>query len=113
MIPDLDSRQARFERLPKWARDRITKLERDLEHAKGRIADGPEGNTVAEPYADPPRPLGQDTTIEFSLGPEHWNKVSCRVDRYSDGDFLYVMGGHMLTIEPQSGNTFKVKVTAT
>jgi hypothetical protein len=107
-------REGRVSRLPKWARDEIRRLESNLEQAYAKLNTGPEdSNTVADAYSPTRRPLGKDASIEFSLGPEHWNKVTCRIDRYGDGqgDFLYIMGGHMVTIEPQSGNTFRIRVT--
>lgn len=54
-------------RLPKYARDHIAYLERDLEHAHAKIQEGPEGaNAFLEPYSDSYRkPLGKNVCVQF------------------------------------------------
>lgn len=94
-------------KLPKWAQQELGRLERDLEHAQARLAEGPENsNTFADPYADSPRPLGEGTLIEYRFGESWGEKFSVRLE----GDKLYVMGGSTLSIYPQSSNTFRVGV---
>lgn len=54
-------------RLPKYARDRIAYLERDLEAAREKIQEGPQVSTATlDPYHDTNRrELGRDTHIQF------------------------------------------------
>lgn len=103
MTPSL--RDARFERLPKWAQQEIERLERDLAYAKERLAEGDsESRVFADPYADPPRPLGYDTAVEFRFG-DHWSdKIHIRID----GDGLKVMGGSRLSITPEAANVVRI-----
>jgi hypothetical protein len=55
-------------KLPKWAQERISNLERDLAYERKRF--NPEHDpatslVLADPYADPPLALRDDTMIEF------------------------------------------------
>jgi len=53
-------------KLPRWAQDRIGKLERDLAAERRKLSAGPENSdTFADPYASAPRPLGRHTRIQF------------------------------------------------
>lgn len=95
--------------LPKWARQEIARLTRDLESARAQLAAGPEeSNTFADPYSEAPRPLGKDTTIEFHVGD---NKLRVRIDRTSRGDeYIDVNGGDMLQIEPRASNGVMIRM---
>jgi hypothetical protein len=56
-----------FARLPKWAQNRISYLERDLQAAHKKIQDGPvDSNATLNPYSQEMfTPLGKDVTIQF------------------------------------------------
>lgn len=107
-------------RLPKYARDRITQLERNLAYAQAKLATGPEdSNTFADPYyGTVPRPLGQDSTIEFRLDSyddkrHHDQVIQARVDRSRHPEphsYLYVNGGDSLLVEPQSSNVVRIRL---
>lgn len=95
----------RFARLPKWAQDRITLLERSVEHYQDKLAEGPaESNTFSDPHSAAPRPLGTDPTVDFIFGDGHEDKISCRIE----SGYLYVNGGKGLAVHPQSSNAFRI-----
>lgn len=61
-----DDLRARFGRAPVWAQHEMNRLARDfiLADAQRRLADGPEDtDTWADPYSNPPRPLGSPRII--------------------------------------------------
>lgn len=92
-------------KLPKWAQQELTRLERNLEHAKSKLAQGPENSRVfADPYSDTPRPLG-DAHIEFRVGPGIGQKFSVRIE----GTDLYVMGSDGLAVFPEASNVVRVR----
>jgi hypothetical protein len=105
-------------KLPKWAQSRIRVLEMNLEHAKEKLAAGPENsNTFADRfYQEGARPLGQDTKITFMMdGHQDDNRhhslyIEGRVERDPRGSFLYIMGGDSIHVEPQSSNTVKIRL---
>lgn len=105
--------QQRLEReakLPKWARDELGRLRRDLEHERERLAQGPEdSDTFADPYSDTPRPLGRKAHIEFRFAEREG--VQCYIDHDHNGKpFLYVYGtGIYLAVEPSSANTLRIR----
>ena len=94
-------------RLPKWARDRIDVLQRDLAYANERLAEGPAGSdTFADPYATPPRPLGTGTMIQFGSGDESF-KV-----HFEDGQLcvsFQAMGPRDLAVLPWSANSVRLE----
>ena len=95
-------------KLPKWAQQEISRLERDLAYARAKLAAGPEdSNTFAEPYGAAPRPLGTGTLIRFQLGdPEDWGGY---IDAHIEGDRLVVHSGHSLSVKPWASNVIHVK----
>jgi hypothetical protein len=99
--------QIRVERLPRYAQQLIERLQRDLDHANERLAEGPEGSdTFADPYATPPRPLGTGTMIQFGAGDETF-KV-----HYEDGQLciaLQTMGPRDLAVLPWSANSVRLE----
>lgn len=55
-----------LDRLPQYAQHEISRLAKDLEAAKAKLAAGPDGSdTFADPYGSPPRPLGTGTKVRF------------------------------------------------
>lgn len=46
-------------KLPKWAQNRIKRLEADLAHTKAKLANDDWGTFVADPFGDP-RPIKSD-----------------------------------------------------
>lgn len=101
---------SRRERLPKWAKQELTRLERDLAYAKERLAEGDEDSRVfADPYSDTPRPLGHDTSIEFVLGPKWGDKINVRID----GHGIKVAGGNRLAVIPNASNVVYIETRET
>lgn len=96
----------RRQRLPKWAQQELQRLERDLAYAKARLAQGPEDSRViADPYSDPPRPLGSDTSIDFRFGDGWSDRINVRID---DGG-IRVMGGSRLVVTPEASNVIRIE----
>lgn len=101
-------KDARYERLPKWAQQEIVRLERDLAYAKARLADDPGNSRVfADPYSDPPRPLGYDTAIDFRFGEAWSERITVRIDRGG----LKLHGGSTLLITPDASNVIHVETS--
>jgi len=95
-------------KLPKWAQQKIERLENDLAYAKERLTAGPENsNTFADPYGDP-RPLGEGTAIEFHLGGADDRHKRIRV-RITERGWLDINGGDMLIVRPNASNSIEVK----
>lgn len=110
----------RFERLPKWARDRITRLEREVEDARrereeARLATDPaKSSALLDAWADVPIGLGKDARVRFVLGPDdgrQWADVHVLRDYTTDGLAIEIMGGDGLTVRPQSSNVVVVGLT--
>ena len=100
---------SRLEKLPKWAQDEISRLERDLAYWQERASIGPdESNTFAHPYSEFPTPLGMDAQIEFrSRGPGPGKKLRVMLDSHGDLD---VNGDDSIMIFPYSGNGVKIRL---
>jgi hypothetical protein len=98
-------------RLPKWAQDRITLLERNLADARARLAAGPEeSDTFADPYMESVRPLGSGTRVRFGgRGYDGTFDVS-----WGDGELAIQCnsGGRSMAIMPQASNTVHMSVVA-
>lgn len=105
-------------RLPKWARDALADLRRDLSRAQreareARLSTDPEGSSaVLHPYAEVPVGLGPEAMVRFILGPkgsEEW--VDVRVEKDPRGRRrLLIRGGTTATISPRASNSFYVDV---
>lgn len=97
-------------RLPKYARDRIKLLERNLEDAYAKISEGPDNSNVFQnPYSDAyRRPLGRDVTLQFG----HDDGDHFVVKYESAKDRLDIIGygrAHdRLAIAPRGGNCVHV-----
>lgn len=108
-----DYTNAQFDRLPKWAKIEMQRLQRNLkfhqeEHL--RIATGgileKDTNTLVDPYADIPQMLEANSTVAFRLG-EDWRHGVVRVRISRDGT-LNVNGDHGLLIRPNSSNDIQI-----
>lgn len=89
-------------KLPRWAQMELRRLRDDLADAQHRLTVGPESLVRADPYSDAPRPLGDDTTVEFTLP---GGKIRVRME----GDALDVHGGDSLAIWPRSSNGVRIR----
>lgn len=104
-------------KLPKWAQNRITLLERNVEHLKAKLNAGPEdSDTIADPYGSAPRPLGKGTTVHFVVPKDQLgiqgsgNYYSVRLNK--DGVLEVGSGMSELDIHPRSSNGFDVDLVA-
>lgn len=97
------------EKLPKWARNEIERLERDLAYAKAHLMEGPEDSRVfANPYSDLTRkPLG-DADILFEFG-DHKKIIVKLTD-----EGIEVYGSSSLSsslqIQPRASNVVRIKL---
>lgn len=110
-----DEEMARFERLPKWAQDKIKNLKRDLEHATAKLREGPEdSNTFSHPYSDLHRkPLGRDTSVGFYLDNDENDRLYFKVCLTTDHErnqVLEIYGSHGYQIIPRSSNSILIKL---
>lgn len=98
-------------KLPKWARDELDVLERQVTALTADLAVGPaESDTFADPHGTP-RPLGRATLVRFG-SPDH-EVYGDRVyfDVWLEGDALRVRcGGGTLVVMPDVSNAARCGV---
>lgn len=101
------------ERLPKWAQDRISQLEADVEYWKRLATAGPEdSDTFVRHYADDDKPLGAGQRISFRWtdGRGEWPGFT-EIEAYIDGDHLTVRASNGgLYVQPSASNSIRVRV---
>lgn len=112
-------------RLPKWAQRKIEVLEMRVEVLEMRVEEaaraaaiGPEdSNTFADPHAQlssgrAPTPLGADVTVEYRVKSENLRRGRPKKHFHVrlDGEQLYIMGSHQLSVYPQSNNTIRLEL---
>jgi hypothetical protein len=92
--------------LPKWAQRELASLEADLAAARAALSVGPDdADTFADPYADPPRPIGRGGLIRFGgLWPYAF-------DARLVGGALEIRGEGAISVRPQASNVIVVEVT--
>jgi hypothetical protein len=92
-------------KLPRWAQDRISLLERDLADAREQLMAGEaDSDTIANPNSEAPRPLGRGASVQF--GTERWQKFTVRL---RENGTLDVMGDDMIWVHPQAGNVVVIR----
>lgn len=109
----------KFSRLPSWAQEKMTRLTRDLSIAEREVLlhragqYGPrDSNTVAEPYADQPINLPNDTSVEFNLDDSRQDsRKIIRVRITKDGK-LDVNANATLWVNPRASNSIELTVGA-
>lgn len=108
----------RFERLPKWVRDRvrakdekIRRLEQELAAARALLNEGPDDATVViDPYSANRQPLHGNPTIEFRWkqpGEKFWTYFLVRLE---EDRRLEIHASSSLVIHPSSGNAVRTEV---
>lgn len=112
----------RFERLPKWVKDRlrargerIIRLEQELAATRALLNEGvaEDAPVVVDPYSKNRRLLALDkyTPVEFRFkpahDPEYWSYFHVTLD---EDNRLSVHGSSGLVIQPSSGNAVHVGV---
>jgi hypothetical protein len=108
----------RFERLPKWVKDRvrakderIARLEQELATARELLNEGPEDAAVViDPYSANRRHLHGNPTIEFRWkrdGERFWSYFLVRLE---EDRRLEIHASSSLVIHPSSGNAVRAEV---
>jgi hypothetical protein len=108
----------RFERLPKWVKDRvrakdekIQRLEQELASARALLNSGPEDASVRiDPYSANRQPLHGNPTIEFRWRPEGERFWSYFLVRLEEDRRLEIHASSSLVIHPSSGNAVRAEV---
>jgi hypothetical protein len=114
------SNDERFDKLPKWARDKIGVLEMRNAELTKRLSDYESQATEATSirllgYGQPDIALPDHSTARFKIGPnyEEYIDVGFKYDnmRPSRGKVvgLYVRASNRIYIEPQTSNAFLAK----
>lgn len=93
-------------KLPQYAQNELSRLRANITYLERKLNTGPESRVIADPYADVPRYLGNDTAVEFKLGDEYEQRITARI---REGK-LYLQGGGSIAIEPAASNTSFVRV---
>lgn len=112
-----EEQKAKFDRLPAWAKEKLTFLRKTNIHlAEENIAlrahrYGPPGSpVVADPYADQPINLPSDTSIEFNLDPTGADsRKVVRVRILKDGK-LDINANGTLWLNPRASNSVEITV---
>ena len=103
-------------RLPKWARDYVAQLERDLERTRAMLEEakqGPPDSNVFRVWGfrSDDQAIGHNAHLRFRLGGD-WDCVYVRLDYRGGGKpTLYVAGDRSITIEPAAGNAIHIRLT--
>jgi hypothetical protein len=94
-------------KLPKYARDEIGRLRRNLDDAYRRLEAGPDdSDTFASPFANM-TPLGRGVRIRFVVGDEERQEY---VDAFVRDGSMTVQGGQSLAITLAGSNSFDVQI---
>jgi hypothetical protein len=109
----------RFERLPKWVKDRlrargerIIRLEQELAAARALLNEGPEDATVVvDPYSANRQPLHGEPTIEFRYKPGNDRFWTYFLVRLEEDRRLEVHASASIAVHPSSGNSVKIEIT--
>jgi hypothetical protein len=100
-------------KLPKYVRDHVALLEKNLASAYAKIQEGPEGaNVWNNPYSDVYRkPVGKDVTLQF--GSEDGNHFVVKYEGAKDRLDVIGYGDHSerLVIAPRGGNCLHIAMT--
>lgn len=103
----------RIAKLPKWARQEIERLEKNVAHYIAQLVAGDEdSDTFANPHSTAKRPLGRGTSIEFVLGQDkrgHDLAIRVRTESLRDGTaMLDVSGSDGLNVLPRASNRIEI-----
>ena len=103
----------RIAKLPKWARQEIERLEKNVAHYVAQLTAGDgDSDTFANPYSTAKRPLGRGTTIEFVLGQDRFGRdkrIRVRTETRHDGTVvLDVSGGYGIVVLPRASNSIEI-----
>lgn len=100
-----------YDKLPKWARMDLERLEKTVEHLRDRLNVGPEdSDTFAEPYVTP-QPLGKGQRIRFHLSKDGHEYVEAYVFTERSGRrTVSVSANAILQIEPRASNCANLRI---
>lgn len=99
----------RLPKLPVWAQELITRLEREVATGQRRIKEltsGAAGSSITFGQYGEERPVDPHGRLRIQLGPSHddWVEVSQRKDE------VYIMGGRSILIRPNVSNVLTVAI---
>jgi hypothetical protein len=108
-MPLDDATAARVDKLPRHARDLIERLQRNLDHANAKLAEGPcDSDTFADPYSETPRPLGQGTLVQFGAS-KHEGTWKVHVEEGQLNINFQALGNYDMVIIPVSSNVVRLE----
>jgi hypothetical protein len=107
----MDYTHEQFNKLPRWAQSEITRLTNDnmgLKSMLSEISGNSETNTYVSRGLDR-RPIENNASVDFHVGPDQCNMVSVTVDRHGSIDVnTGSRRGHTTVIMPRAANSFKI-----
>jgi hypothetical protein len=109
-----DHYEARFNRLPQWAKKEIEQLRRERDSATERVKDLNEGGVpksrvVEQDYVHGDRGIDEHNRIVFTLAPHRTVAVALRTDWNNDNPVLSVHGDHGLIVYPVASNSLEIR----
>lgn len=100
-----------FDRLPKWAQQHITNLERRVARLESAASVGPEdSDTFAAVTHELEKPLGAGTRIRFDLPGGRQGTLRDHIDARTEDDTLVIVGSDTFQVLPSSSNLVRVRI---
>ena len=101
----------RMDRLPKWAREEISRLNRDIEHLLGKLRERDQGagRIVVDAYSDEAFRVSETAVIKFEIGDNTRDSITVRMRN----DALHINGSDCFAVLPMSSNDVEIKIRET
>lgn len=102
--------QGNLDRLPKWAKDEILRLEANVEHWQAKASVGPDDtNVFVDPYSDAPKPLHRRAHVRWTFDE---NVRRCRyVEVWQKGGELQIQASSdTIAFVPQASNCGRIRL---
>jgi hypothetical protein len=107
---EIGSKDPRFPRLPIWAQEEITRLERSIAWWQAQATAGPDESDTFVQRVELEQPLGRRVDIAFHLG-EGRGRILAQL---IDSETVEIMGmsrkGGFLRVLPRSSNALRVQI---
>lgn len=96
----------KFDRLPKWAQNRIEQLEANVEYWQKKANEGPEdSDTFIQQYLPENKPLGNSPIVLFKFDNLDYRD---QIEVQNCGDLIRVRGEDILSIKPVASNVVEI-----